>query len=110
MKTTLRGVELDVQPPGSVQYGNELRAHTLIKHKKDGNAFIDIVPFAGGSYFTPFGYAFHAWVLVPEEHEIERNYDLEDVSIGSVLSRSMVAITEAEFQQLAAALPEPASV
>lgn len=110
MKTVVRGIEMDIQPPGRVQYGNELRAHTLIKHKKDGLAFIDIVPFAGGSYFTPFGFAFHAWVLVPDDKEIERNYELEGVSVNALLSRSMVAITEDEFQQLAAAVPETATV
>ena len=102
MKTMFRGIEVDCRPKGKsgTYKTNEYRAHTLIKHKESGKCFVDVLAVVGVKYNVPFGYDFHGWVLVPDEKEIERNFDLEEESIGAFLSRKMVAITDEEFNQL----------
>lgn len=102
METVFRGLEVEVyekdSPPS--YYSDVHRSHVLIKDKETKEAFVDVVPMVGMPYWTPYGYEFEGWVLVPADKEIKRNYDLEETSIGSFFSRRMVAITPEEFAQL----------
>lgn len=107
MTIEFRGLTVEVHPKGQIKHSADLRAHTLIRNMKDNRVFVDVVPFQFGPYITPWGFEMLAWVLVPKDKEVERNYDLEEYSITSVLTRYMVAITESEFERLLEGIQQP---
>lgn len=100
MKIVFRGTEIIVIAPNKFSHSAKWRTHVLIRNKKDKTALIDVKIYSFGPYVIPWGYEMIAWILVGTNKEIMRNYDLEETSIGTLITRFNVRITDDEFKLL----------
>lgn len=111
MKIDFRNVTCKVKPKGTdYLYGNDERVFALLTDEDNGKHYLDVLPMRGMSYWVPLKYEFIAWVVFPSDKEIERNYDIEELTVNSIVTRSMISLTYEEFSLLHSAIELPQAI
>jgi hypothetical protein len=100
-----RGINIEVHSPKPITHTSKQRTHVLIKCKSEDAYFIDVKPFDFGPYLVPYNFEMVAWILVPKEKEIPRDYEIEEYNINSIMTRFNVRINQFEYEYIINTIP-----